>query len=245
MRTIVFTIISFLCFSNVHLIIASTNQPKLINGKKVLCYYDANSFLRDPKYHFYPRDIDTAFCTHIVSIYATLDPRIYVIRSPNVPAINDPTSGADYHALTRLKDADSGLRIIIAIGGWQDSRKDEDNPGKYSKLAADGAKREIFIDSVMKLLGDFNLDGISFEWQDPTFVSDNRADPQNYVTLLREIKQRFGVKYELFVAVSSAENHRIGYDMPKILQIADLVSVMSFNYAGKWTNLIWLDITLP
>ena len=237
MKTVLLSIISLFCVTNGQLINnGSISQPKLINGKKVLCYYDANSLLRTTKYRFYPRDINTKFCTHIVSIYATLDPFNYTIKSSNVPAINNPTSGADYLTLSRLKDADSGLRIIIAIGGWQDSRDDTTNRAKYSLLAADGAKREIFINSVITLLETFNFDGISFEWQDPTFVSDNRADRQNYVTLLREIKQRFGARYELFVAVSSADFHQTGYEMSEIVQIADLVSIMAFNYVGWWSN---------
>ena len=229
MRTVLFSIIVLFCSTDAQII---SNEPKLINGKRVLCYYDANSLTRDTKYRFYPRDIDTKFCTHIVSTYATLDPVNYTITSSNIPAINDPTSGADYHALSRLKDADSGLKIIIAIGGWLDSREDIVNRAKYSLLAADGAKREMFIESLMNFLEMFNFDGLSFEWQDPISVSDK----ENYVTLLREIKRRFGDEYELFVAVSSATNHRTGYDMAKIVQIADLVSIMSFNYVGPWVD---------
>lgn len=209
------------------------NKPvrsKLINGYKILCYYDANALLRKPKYRFKPEHINTTYCTHIVSTYARLDPIKYVIRGSL-----SPTSNATYHAISKLKDRESGLKAIIAIGGWQDSRGDEVNIAKYSRMAEDGAKRRIFIDSVMKFLKYYNFDGLSFEWQDPTFISNNDADKDNYVTLLKELKSRFGKRYELLVAISSSHDHRSGYDMDAISDIVDTISIMSFNYEGHWT----------
>lgn len=205
-------------------------KPKLINGYKILCYYDANALLRKPKYRFKPEHINTTYCTHIVSTYATLDPIKYVIRESS-----SPKSNAIYHAISKLKNRESGLKTIIAIGGWQDSRDDKVNVAKYSRMAEDGAKRKNFTDSVMKFLKYYNFDGLSFEWQDPTFISGNDADKNNYVTLLKELKSRFGKRYELLVAISSSHDHRRGYDMNAISNIVDTISIMSFNYQGYWT----------
>lgn len=214
----------------------SEQKSKLINGYKVICYYESISLRRTSSYLFYPKHINTTYCTHIVSAYATLDPREYVIRNSSVPAMTDPESRADYRTLSRVKESDPGIKIIIAIGGWLDSRFDDIDAAKYSNLARDGARRQKFIDSVIQFLDFYNFDGLSFEWQDPTFVSNHAQDRENYVTLLREIKERFGSKYELLVAVSSAEVHRPGYDLVAIQDIVDTISIMSFNYVGHWTD---------
>lgn len=217
-----------------------SQDAKRINGYKVLCYVDAFAMQRqNARYRFFPHNINTSLCTHIVSTYATLDPVEYVIREANLDNVKQNLTNSDYSALSRLKRNEAGLKIIIAIGGWQDCREDEKSRQKYSLLVADASKRAKFIESVVNFLQSYNFDGLTFEWFDPTYVkytSEMAADKENYVTLLRELKDKFNGKYELMASMPSSEYIRNGYHLRAISDIVDSLNIHSYNYVGFWTE---------
>lgn len=52
-----------------------------------------------------------------------------------------------------------GIRVTIAIGGWNDSLGD-----KYSKLVRDADNRARFIEDVIEFIEKYNFEGLDLDW---------------------------------------------------------------------------------
>jgi chitinase len=55
-----------------------------------------------------------------------------------------------------------GKKVLIAIGGWNDSAGD-----KYSRLVNNPAARTRFIKHVMEFMEKHNFDGLDLDWEYP------------------------------------------------------------------------------
>ena len=56
-----------------------------------------------------------------------------------------------------------GIKVTIAIGGWNDSEGD-----KYSRLVNSPAARKKFIDHVLQFIEKYNFDGPDLDWEYPS-----------------------------------------------------------------------------
>ena len=55
-----------------------------------------------------------------------------------------------------------GVKVMIALGGWNDSADD-----KYSRLVNDPAARKRFIDNVIDFIITHDFDGLDLDWEYP------------------------------------------------------------------------------
>lgn len=65
-----------------------------------------------------------------------------------------------YEKVTALKA--KGIKVLIAIGGWNDSAGD-----KYSKLVNNPSARRLFIAHVVDFIEQNNFDGLDLDWEYP------------------------------------------------------------------------------
>lgn len=56
----------------------------------------------------------------------------------------------------------NGVKVSLAIGGWNDSEGD-----KYSRLVNDPAARKKFTDHAIQFLEKYGFDGIDLDWEYP------------------------------------------------------------------------------
>lgn len=185
----------------------SNVQGKRINGYKVLCYHYRSDLS--------PSQINPTYCIHLVSSYATLDPKEYVIRNSSAPVMT-----------SSLKETDAGLKTIIAIGGVTES-----SDSKYSEMVQNGTLRSKFIDSVIAFMEHYNFDGLSFNW----FKSYTQYR-DDYVMLLKELRERFGARYELMIGYRCGDDARGSYDLVATQDIVDTIFAWAGSFAGKWTE---------
>ena len=66
-----------------------------------------------------------------------------------------------YKKVTSLKRY--GIKVTIAIGGWNDSEGD-----KYSRLTRNKQSRDKFNQNVVKFIKKYNFDGLDLDWEYPT-----------------------------------------------------------------------------
>ena len=71
--------------------------------------------------------------------------------------------------MTSLKS--SGKKVLLAIGGWNDSEGD-----KYSKLVSSSASRSKFITHAVDFLKQHNFDGLDLDWEYPKCWQVCKAD---------------------------------------------------------------------
>ena len=68
--------------------------------------------------------------------------------------------GAYAKALS-LKQHNPDLKVMIAIGGWNEGVK------KYSDMVVSKEKRKTFVDSVVDFLVQHGFDGLDLDWEYP------------------------------------------------------------------------------
>ena len=124
--------------------------------------------------------IDTKLCTHLVYSFADLDEKTFEIR-PSNPAVD--IDQEFYAKFTSLKNKNPGLKTMLAVGGWVDSNIND----KYSQLVASRANIDKFVGSTVRLLKDFNFDGLDVDWEYPK----SEADRAGFVDLLRSLRSAF------------------------------------------------------
>lgn len=99
---------------------------------------------------FVPENINTDLCTHIVYGFAVLDYSELTIKTHDSWADLDNNF---YERVVALKER--GVKVSLAIGGWNDSQGD-----KYSRLVRSKKARTKFISHVIQFLEKFGFEGL-------------------------------------------------------------------------------------
>ena len=144
-----------------------------------------------------------------------------------------------YDALMDLKNHDT--RVLLVLGGSGTSKA-------FSDIAADSNKLNRFIDNLVKLLLEYNFDGVDIDWEYPGYETGKATeeDAKNYVTMFKMIKARLealqdkeGTKFILTSAIPGTSWGIARYDVPGLNQCLDYVNIMSYdlNNGDKATHL--------
>ncbi|CAF3704817.1 unnamed protein product [Rotaria sp. Silwood1] len=138
--------------------------------------------------------------------------------------------------LASLQQAFPTIKYQFAVGGWENSQY-------FSSIAASPDKRVRFIASTLKLLDEYNMDGIDIDWEHPVTggaVEGIPEDKQNYVLLMKELRQALDKhRPDLLLTFASAAGQWTldpGYDLPALLEYADFVNVMTYDFFGAWES---------
>lgn len=140
----------------------------------------------------------------------------------------------NFAVLTGLKKANAALRILVSVGGWTWS-------GGFSEMAMSIESRKRFIDSSLRFIEKYALDGLDIDWEYPGLVGmDNPfrvEDRENYTSLLREMRlrfdqeeARFGRKLLISVATGASEEFLAHTQMDQVARYVDSVNLMSYDY---------------
>lgn len=91
------------------------------DGKfKVVCYFTNWAWYRPGEGKYLPENIDENLCSHIVYGFAVLDGTTLTIKTHDSWADIDNTF---YERVTAFRK--KGIKVLIAIGGWNDSLGDK------------------------------------------------------------------------------------------------------------------------
>ena len=123
-----------------------------------------------------------------------------------------------------LKDHHPHLHVMLSIGGW--------GSGRFSEMAADGAKRKLFALDCQRVVQEFGLDGVDIDWEYPTSVAGGisaaPADTHNFTSLMQDIRSVIGSDKLLTLAsVSTAEY----VDFRAVDSSIDFVNIMAYDMA--------------
>lgn len=132
-------------------------QPELSDEYKVVCYFTNWAWYRQGGGKYVPEDIDTDLCTHIVYGFAVMDRDTLTIKPHDSWADLD---NKFYERVTKLRG--KGVKVTVAIGGWNDSAGD-----KYSRLVRDPVARARFIKTVSEFIEKYGFDGLDLDWEYP------------------------------------------------------------------------------
>lgn len=136
--------------------------------------------------------------------------------------------------MTALKA--KGVKVLIAIGGWNDSAGD-----KYSRLVNSPSSRRRFIAHVVDFIEENNFDGLDLDWEYPKcWQVDCKKGPESdkeaFAQFVRELRAAFNPKNLLLSAAVSPSKRVIdaGYDVPSLSRDFDWIAVMAYDFHGQW-----------
>ncbi|XP_025836304.1 probable chitinase 10 [Agrilus planipennis] len=212
----------------------STSTPSLTEPNseyKVICYFTNWAWYRPGVGRYLPGNVDPNLCTHLVYGFAILDEQQMTIK------IHDTWTDIEndfYGKITKYRK--NGIKVLIAIGGWNDSEGD-----KYSRLVNDPEARKKFIENVVQFIEEHNFDGLDLDWEYPKcWQGDCRLGPASdkpaFAEFVRELKEAFSPKnFLLSSAVSpSSQIIDVAYDVPELSKYLDWIGIMNYDYHGQW-----------
>ena len=149
---------------------------------------------------------------------------------------NSPFDPANFALLVQIKQQHPGLTVLVSVGGWGGS-------GGFSDMALTAASRARFIDSVVRFLTQYRLDGLDIDWEYPGLVGAGNTfrpeDKQNYTALLRELRARFDREERQLhrhlltsIAVGGNADFIEHTEMAAVARYVDTVNLMTYDYYG-------------
>ncbi|OZJ02116.1 hypothetical protein BZG36_04733 [Bifiguratus adelaidae] len=130
-----------------------------------------------------------------------------------------------------LKKQARHLKVSLSIGGWTWSTN-------FSAVAADPAKRHVFVSSAMEMLINFGLDGIDIDWEYPKDAND----AENYVRLLYDMRyaldnlaqQQQTSRYLLSCALPAGASNYNLLKLKEMDRYLDIFYLMAYDFHGSW-----------
>lgn len=208
----------------------SLKKPGDIN---VMAYYMA------PREDYRPQDLPLEKLTHIIfSFTEVID---------NEMKFRRPASGENLSLLVAQKEKHPHLKVMVACGGWGGS-------GGFSDMAAFADNRKKFVDSAVRFLEDYQLDGLDIDWEYPGMRGAGNPyrieDRENFTSLMRELREAMdatGRKLVLTFASAGWENYYRHVELPEVMKYADYMNIMTYDnvgggtpYTAHHTNLGWV-----
>ena len=145
-----------------------------------------------------------------------------------------------FKSIVDLKKTYPDLKICICFShGVENS--DNRQGGSFSALCKSEDNMQRFADDCLKFLQDYNLDGIDLDWEFPGLswsgaASDVTCDTDNYVKLVKQLRETLGDKYEISYAGYCFDKQTVsggGYryiDIKGMDQYVDYVNIMAYDF---------------
>ncbi|XP_069998754.1 uncharacterized protein [Penaeus vannamei] len=195
--------------------------------QEVVCYLASWSVYRPSAGKFNIEDIDPTLCTTLIYAFAGLDEITFAMKPI------DPRYDVRERAIERavgLKSQNPLLKVVVAVGGWTEGST------KYSAMASNATSRRAFIDSAIGFIQEYKLDGLDLDWEYPATRGGVPADKENFVLLVKELKEEFSKHGWSLTAAVAADKGIIGvaYNIPELSQHLDFLHIASYDYHGKW-----------
>ncbi|XP_058056417.1 probable chitinase 10 [Anopheles bellator] len=215
--------------------LAPSTQPPVLDPLsgyyKMVCYFTNWAWYRKGYGKYTPDHIRTDLCTHIVYGFAVLDYSTLTIKT------HDSWADIDNKFYTRVVAAkEKGVKVTLAIGGWNDSAGD-----KYSRLVRSAAARAKFVEHVIGFLEKYGFDGLDLDWEYPVCwqvdCKKGFADEkEGFTELVRELSEAFRPRGWLLSAAVSPSKTVIdaGYDVAALANYFDWIAVMTYDFHGQW-----------
>lgn len=131
-----------------------------------------------------------------------------------------------YKRFTQLKDTNPCLKTLLAIGGWNEGSE------KYSLMAERAETRQEFANSVLRFLCYFGFDGLDVDWEYPTQRGGLTEDKENFIALLKCLKETFRKRQKLLTVAIGVTPWIIetAYSVQEMCDTVDLVMLMAYDY---------------
>ena len=156
----------------------------------------------------------------------------FILPQPDGSFAFDINESTWYSRLTSLVNNahNKGVKVHVSAGGWGSSNGQTGAGDPIHDLVIDPTKRAIFVDNVMNLIRDYDLDGFNMDWEYPA-SSDNYELGKLLLELkkgINKLKTELSRNIELSVAVSGGSYGSEAYTS-QVTSVCDYVMIMAFD----------------
>jgi len=129
--------------------------------------------------------------------------------------LQDPALVTSVHA--------AGGKVSLVLGGWGQCEG-------FSPTCADPVKRARFVSELQAAVSSMGYDGVEIDWEYPA----DAADRDNLTACVAELRAALGPDKEIALAVPASAWGGQWFSND-LLQHADRLHVMTYDYAGSWS----------
>jgi chitinase len=143
--------------------------------------------------------------------------------------------------LIALRQTNPRLKIILTLGGWENSNDDSPSVERYRMAVSNPENREKLASSCIDFVKRYQFDGFDIDWEYP-----RQEDADGYAALLATFRQlidqnNVSATRPLQLSIASAGGAfylaRYYRQLPEIAKSVDFLNLMTYDFNGPWQEL--------
>lgn len=171
--------------------------------------------------------IDARKLTHINYAFVNVKDSMALLSNLATDTIN-------FRKLNALKKDNPDLKLLISLGGWSWSEN-------FSDAVLTSSSRKKFAQSCVKMVVDYQLDGVDIDWEYPGFRGEDNIyrpeDRKNFTLMFKSLREELDSltkktekKYLLTTAVPEFKEFLDKTDMDEVSRYLDYVNLMNYDF---------------
>jgi chitinase len=124
----------------------------------------------------------------------------------------------------------NNVRVSIAIGGWNDG-----NDSGFEQLAGNAGARTTFVNNVVNMINQYNLDGVDIDWEYP----DPGTSGNNFTALMSQLSTAMHSRGKLLTAAVVSEGGTANGVQPAVFGMVDWLNIMAYDGGSPHANYDW------
>ncbi|WP_434445253.1 glycosyl hydrolase family 18 protein [Lentzea sp. E54] len=124
----------------------------------------------------------------------------------------------------------NGVKVSIAVGGWNNGNDDN-----FEILASNANSRTTFVNALVNLVSQYNLDGVDMDWEYP----DPGVEGDNYTLLMRQLGDQLHSRGKLLTAAVVSGGGTANGVQPAVFGIVDWLNIMAYDGGSPHANYDW------
>jgi chitinase len=124
----------------------------------------------------------------------------------------------------------NNVKVSLAIGGWNDG-----DDSAFEALARNASTRTTFVNSVVNVVNQYNLDGVDIDWEYP----DPGASGNNFRALMQQLSTAMHSRGKLLTAAVVSEGGTAEGVQTAVFGYVDWLNIMAYDGGSPHANYNW------